>query len=216
VSTDRPSPALSPAQRAALQTLEQQLADHRVAVLSSRAGTGKTTILRALFARTGGVYLTSREFVEASASRDPLALDETVYHVLRQALETNDTVIVDDFQLVSLVACCVHAYPRQNFLGAVLLPLAAMARDAAKRVVFTAEGMPLMGLHERYPMVWLGAFAPDDYRAICASYLSQRAAGRIDYDKVHRFAPKLTARQLRNTCVAFRGDDTLDTERFVE
>ena len=68
---------------------------------STPGAAGKTAILQALFARTGGVYLTSREFVEASAHRDPLSLDETVYGVLTQALETHDTVIVDDFQLVS-------------------------------------------------------------------------------------------------------------------
>jgi ATP-dependent 26S proteasome regulatory subunit len=33
---------------------------------------------------------------------------------------------------------------------------------------------------------------------------------------VHRFAPKLDARQLRNTCVALRNDAALDTERFVD
>jgi len=140
-------PALSPAQRAALSTLEERLAEHHVAVLSARQGMGKTQILRALFARTGGVYLTSREFVEASAHRDPLSLDETIYGVLQQALETHDTVIVDDFQFVSMVACCVHAYPRQNFLAAALLPLASIARDQGKQLVFTSEGMPLMGLY---------------------------------------------------------------------
>ena len=114
---------------------------------------GKTQILRALFARTGGVHLTSREFVEASAHRDPLALDETIYGVLKRALETHDTVIVDDFQFVSVVACCAHAYPRKNFLAAALLPLAALAHDQGKKLVFTSEGMPLMGLHERFPIV---------------------------------------------------------------
>src|SRR5688572_7722601 len=124
--------ALSIAQQAAYAALERQLAEHNVAVLSARAGMGKTRILRALHTVTGGLYLTSREFVEASAHAHPLSLDETIYAVLRQSLEAHDTVIVDDFQFVSLVACCVHAYPRQNFLGAALLPLAAMAQSHSK------------------------------------------------------------------------------------
>ena len=208
--------ALTPVQRDALGALERQLADHNVAVLSAPQGMGKTSILRTLFARTGGVYLTSREFIEASVKRDPLALDETVYSVLQQSLETDDTVIVDDFQVVSMVACCVHAYPRQNFLAAALLPLAAQARTLGKRLVFTAEGMPLVGLYERYPMVAVAAFTVADYVAICTGYLGDRAAQRIDYGRVHRFAPKLNARQLRNTCVALRDDPDTDTERFVE
>ena len=208
--------ALTPVQRDALDALEHQLADHSVAVLSAAQGMGKTSILRTLFARTGGVYLTSREFIEASAKCDPLALDETIYTVLQHALDAHDTVIVDDFHVVSIVACCVHAYPRQNFLAAALLPLAAQARALGKRLVFTAEGMPLVGLYERYPMVTVAAFTVADYAAICTGCLGDGAAQRIDYGKVHRFAPKLNARQLRNTCVALRDDPDTDTERFVE
>ena len=107
--------------------------------------------------------------------RNPLSLDESIYAVLRQALEAHDTVIVDDFQLVSLIACCAPAYPRQNFLAAVLLPIAALARKQGKRLVFTAEGMPLIGLHDRFPVVSVGAFTAADYEAICASYLGDRA-----------------------------------------
>ena len=86
----------------------------------------------------------------------------------------------------------------------------------ANKLVFTAEGMPLFGLHERFPTVRIGAFTEEDYEAICASYLGAGAAQRIDYGKVHRFAPKLNARQLRDTCVALRGEESLATERFVD
>ena len=152
--------ALSIAQQAAYAALERQLAEHNVAVLSARAGMGKTRILRALHTVTGGLYLTSREFVEASAHAHPLSLDETIYAVLRQSLEAHDTVIVDDFQFVSLVACCVHAYPRQNFLGAALLPLAAMAQSDSKKLVFAAilrSGMGMLdGMLELVPAARVG------------------------------------------------------------
>src|SRR5687768_13457704 len=208
--------ALSPTQQTALSVLAHQLAGHNVAVFSGHHGMGKTRILRALQAKTGGAYLTSREFIEASAQRDPLSLDETVYGVISHALEQHQAVVVDDFHIISLVSCCTNAYPRQNFLAAALLPLAAMARDRDKQLVFTAEGMPLFGLHERFPMVRIGRFTAEDYEAICALYLGARATQRIDYGKVHRFAPKLNARQLRNTSIALRDDPALETERFVE
>ena len=208
--------ALSPTQQIAFDVLERELAGHHVAVLSGHHGTGRTRILRALHAKTGGAYLTSREFVEASAQRDPLALDETIYSVLSRALEQHPTVIVDDFHYIYMVSCCTNAYPRQNFLVAALLPLAAMARDQGKQLVFSAEGMPIFGLHDRFPRVNIGAFAAEDYEAICASFLDAAAAERIDYGKVHRFAPKLNARQLRNTCVALRDQQALETDRFIE
>ena len=58
---------LTPAQRAAFDALVRQLAEHNVVVLSARHGIGKTQVLRALHAKTDGVFLTSREFVEESA-----------------------------------------------------------------------------------------------------------------------------------------------------
>ena len=212
----RKSDVLSPVQRETLEHLETQLEARHVVVLTARAGKGKTQILRALHARTGGAYLTSREFVEASADQNPLALEETVYAVLRDALENHETVIVDDFQFVSTVLCCSHVYPRTGFIGAVLLPVAALAHDLGRKLVFTSEGTPLPGLFERSPVVSIGAFGVDDYRAICGEYLADEQMRQIEFSKVHRFAPKLTARQLRNTCVALQDEASLTTDRFVE
>lgn len=207
---------LSPVQKEALENVEAQLEARRVVVLTARAGKGKTQILRALHDRTGGAYLTSREFVEASVEQNPLALEETVYAVLRNALEKHNTVFVDDFQFVSTVLCCSHFYPRTGFIGAVLLPIAALAHDLGRKLVFTSEGTPLPGLIERFPTVSIGAFGIDDYRSMCAEYLDDGQMRQIDFSKVHRFAPKLTARQLRNTCVALQHDRALTTDRFVE
>ena len=210
------APDLLPAQSKALEKLERAVAERHVAVLMGRPGAGKTTILRALHARLGGLYLTSREFIEASERQDPLALDETVYRVLANALESNDVVIVDDFQLVAIVSCCSHSYPRLNLLTAAMVPLAAMAQDAGKTLVFASERIPVSGLYERFPTAPIPAFTADDVTALCAHYLGSARASQLDVRRIHRFAPKLNARQLRNSCEALRDDVELDTERFVE
>jgi ATP-dependent 26S proteasome regulatory subunit len=210
------STQLLPSQQNAFDALDRAIRAQRVAVLMGGPAAGKSTVLGALHAKLGGAYLTSRDFIEASAKRDPLALDETVYEVLKNALQSNDTVIVDDFHLVALVACCSHAYPRQNFLSAALVPLVAMAQDADKSLVFADEGSPIMGLYERVPSVHIPAFTIEDYAALCVSYLGAAVASVLDMRKVHRFAPNLNARQIRNTCNALRDDSALDTDRFVE
>jgi ATP-dependent 26S proteasome regulatory subunit len=210
------SPQLLPAQQKAFETLEREIAAHHVAVLIGRPGAGKSTVLRALHAKTGGAYLTTREFIEASVDRHPLALDETVYGVLNAALASHDAVIVDDFHFVSLVSCCTHAYPRQNFLAAAMVPLAALAQDEGKTLVFASEGIPVVGLHERVPSVHISAFTVDDYGMLCATYLGARRSTLLDMKKVHRFAPNLNARQIRNTCNALRDEPKLDTDRFVD
>jgi transitional endoplasmic reticulum ATPase len=213
------SPQLLPAQQKALEALERDLAAHHVAVLMGRPGAGKTAILRALDARIGNgnsAYLTSRDFIEASATRDPLALDETIYHVLNDALASNDVVIVDDFHLVAIVSCCSHAYPRANLLAAAMVPIASLAQDSGKTLVLASEQIPVVGLYERFPTVHIPQFTADDYGAICEHYLGGARAGALDVRKVHRFAPKLNARQVRNTCEALRDDPELDTDRFVD
>jgi len=144
---------LTPAQATAFEKLQEQLDAFGAAILMARPGMGKTQILRALHAKMGGAYLTSKEFIEASSKRDPLALDETIYGVLDAALDAHDVVIADDFQLVSYVACCVHAYPRQNFLGAAMVPLANRARDDGKKLVLTAEGLPVPSSPATFPTI---------------------------------------------------------------
>ena len=67
---------LCPRQQRAFEGLATALERGPVACLRGRQSRGKTTVLRALFARTGGVYLTAREYIEAGLTRDPLALED--------------------------------------------------------------------------------------------------------------------------------------------
>jgi SpoVK/Ycf46/Vps4 family AAA+-type ATPase len=82
--------------------------------------------------------------------------------------------------------------------------------------VFASEGLPIPGLQESMPTVGIPAFTVEDYAALCDCYLGTERAGLLEVGKVHRFAPKLNARQLRNTCEALCDSEKLDTDRFVE
>lgn len=207
---------LLPAQRQTLDALQRNVASDHVVELFGRAGAGKTTILHHLHERLGGKLITSRDFIEASVSADPLALDETVYTVLRDALRRYDVVVVDDFNLVARVSCSSHAYPRQNFLGAALVPLVAMAQETGKPFVIGNEGYVLQGLHSRVPSVVIPKFTIDDYAALCSAHLSPAQIQGLDMKKIHRFAPKLNARQLAHTCIALCGSASLDTETLIK
>jgi ATP-dependent 26S proteasome regulatory subunit len=215
-STVSPSLQLLPAQQQALDKLERNVRAHHVTSLMGRAGAGKTSILRVLHERLGGAYLTTRQFIEASSNSHPLALDETVYKVLYEALSSNPAVLVDDFHLVAIVSCCAHGNPRLNLLAAALVPIAQMARDSGKRLVFATENIPVPGIFERVPYAQIPPFEVDDYAKLCTTYLPTERAQALDVRKIHRFAPNLNARQLRNTCNALRDDNRLDTDRFIE
>ncbi|HKW09169.1 MAG TPA: ATP-binding protein, partial [Gemmatimonadaceae bacterium] len=209
-----PRPLL-PAQSHAVEALERAVAREYVAELAGRPGAGMTTILRTLHERLGGVLLTSRDFIEASAERHPLALDETVYGVIADALRDHAAVIVDDFHFIAMVSCCSHSYPRQNFLGAPMVALAKMARDAGKPLVVSSERFGVNGLSGRVPRIQIPAFTIDDYAALCTAHLGDDRTRALDVKKIHRFAPKLNACQLRDTCVALRDEQTLDTDVFI-
>jgi ATP-dependent 26S proteasome regulatory subunit len=205
---------LIPAQQTAFDNIEREVAEHGVVVFMGRPGSGTTTIVQALHDKLGGALVTARDFIEASVDRDPLALEETVYLVLAAALSKHNVVIVDDFHFIASVSCCTHAYPRQNFLAAALSPIADRAREQKKTLVIAAEETPIAGLMGRVPAVGLPPFAIVDHAALGAFYLGERAS-KLDFKKVHRFAPNLSARQLANSFSAFTQNDGLDTETFI-
>lgn len=62
----------------------------------------------------------------------------------------------------------------------------------------------------------IGEFTPADYECICRSYLEADEADRLDYAKIHRFAPALNAHQLKNACVWLARKADLDSDRFIE
>jgi hypothetical protein len=49
-----------------------------------------------LHEQTGGAFLNIKDFVEASAKAHPLALEETLYRLLFDALRSHPVVIMDD------------------------------------------------------------------------------------------------------------------------
>lgn len=206
---------LLPAQQQALDALERAIRTDHVAVLMGGAGTGKTTILRALHEKLGGALIGAREIMEASVTRDPLAMEETSYQLIAGALAANPAVIVDDFCYVSAVSCCSHSYPRDNFIAAALIPLAEQAQNDQRCLIIAAELMPVPGLMHRVPTVSIPHFTVADYAALCGSYLSDARAAVLDFRKIHRFAPRLTARQLADTCVALREAPALDTDTLI-
>ena len=87
---------LCPAQQRAYDSLTAGLQLGSILRVWGGVGRGKTTILRALHKQAGGVFLNMKDFVEASAKTHPLALEETLYRLLFDALSSHPVVIMDD------------------------------------------------------------------------------------------------------------------------
>src|SRR3954465_2325835 len=98
-----PNPAtieLTPAQRRAFDCLLIGLKAGSILRLSGGVGRGKTTVLKELHRETGGAFLNMKDFVEASTKNHPLALEESLYQIIFNALQSHPLVFVDDVHLL--------------------------------------------------------------------------------------------------------------------
>ena len=203
---------LSPAQQQARDGILYALPLSHVFWLWGGRGMGKTTVLRDVHRTTGGAFLTMRDFMDAIRDHHPLAVEETLDQLLRGALEQHDCVILDDLDILQQLN--YRDYPRHGFLDAPLTALLAYAAEAGKKLIVGGEGVPEPVRVRSYPF-GIPAFQSADYEALCAIFLGRARARRLDFGKVHRFAPNLNAYQLKGSCSWLQREDELDTERFI-
>ncbi len=211
---------LCPAQQQAFDTLSRLLPIGNVFVLYGHSGSGKSSVLQNLHQglqqELHSAFLTMKDFVDAMRDRHPLALEETFEQMIMDAVRGNETVIVDDLHLLNNVVCCNGMYPRVRFLNAPLTTLSTYAVETHKKLIFGSEGGVPEPINNRAFYAVIGEFKAIDYAHLCSLYLAPAQAQRLDYDKIHRFAPRLNAHQIKSTCTWFRQDETLDTARFID
>lgn len=154
-----------------------------------------------------------REFVESLTGSPPAAVEESVFQLLDRAMAANDLLFVDDFHLIANI-CTHYEYPRRNVLDAVLTAILETAEAGSKKLVFaTDESMP-DPIEQRAFEVKMDDFGPEDYQTICGGWLGPDAPP-LDYNRIHTFAPSLSARELRNASQWHGLGDSLDTESFI-
>jgi ATP-dependent 26S proteasome regulatory subunit len=211
-----PELTLSPAQSRALQALVATAQRSTVTVLQCESGRGRTSILRAAQRALGAVFLDARDITEAMRHQSPFAIEETFYDLVFRAMDEHDTIIVDDLHtLAHVVTGRAGMYPRPMFLAVIFRALEALAGERNKRLVLGSEPHIYLGESRVHGRVSIEDFTPADYAVLCGAYLQDRAKN-IDFSRVHRFAPRLTAAQLRSATQTAPSDTTLDTELFVE
>ena len=208
--------ALSPSQRHALDQVIAAQARSSAVVLLGAPGIGMSTILGAAHAALGGSLLRVADFLDLLPSRHPLALEEAFLTLVRDAMAQSEIVFLDDLHLIANVVCCSHTYPRQNLLLATLEALHAEARATGRRLVFASERSPIPMMWSVAEQVSLMDFRPEDYRAICGVHLPEAGNGHLDFERIHRFAKRLNARQLASTARALAEKGVHDTDAFLD
>jgi ABC-type polar amino acid transport system ATPase subunit len=209
---------LSPTQEKVVANLLESLAFGRIMVIWGGSGFGKTTMLNKLreVKFPDAPMLSTIDFLSVMQDRDPFALEEAYAGMLLKALDKHDTLLVDDLHLLNDALCCGYAYPRKDYFVGPLTAVVAEAVRTEKRLIFTSRGSAPRPIANRCYYHGIKQLVAEDYEHICASWLANGAAPRLNFAKIHRFAPKLNGHQLRGASQELRLDPKLDTETFIE
>lgn len=204
-----------PAQARALESLLNALPAGDVFVLKAEPGAGRTIVLRQLHAEAGGAFVSIRDVMHSLEGRDPLSIEEAFLVTIERALETHNLAIVDDLHLVANVVNRYNA-ARSHLLDAALTSIMGDAAAWGKKLVFGVEDDTPWPVRRRAHVVKLADLAVEDIASIARGRLAPEIAEALDYARIHRFAPKLTAQQLTNACRWLARKDRVDTERFID
>ena len=132
--------ALAPAQAKALRFLENALSFHPFAYFWGRSGVGKTTILRQLQQKLGGVLLSAADFVDAALAGRPQGLEESFQRALTKALDKHPLVIIDGIDQLDLASHACGGYPRSTWWHTVFQSVVAHAERRQRRLVLSTSG----------------------------------------------------------------------------
>jgi transitional endoplasmic reticulum ATPase len=212
------SDTLSPAQRCAFAGLMNGLGIGNLFVVAGGVGKGKTTVLQEVHRAVPSVFLTMRDFMDAIRHENPIAIEETFFQMMLGALNHNDVVILDDLHLINDVVCdCgFTTYPRKGLLNAPLTTLASYTASAGKKLIIGCkDGGPGPIQQRSYPFT-IQKFQPEDYAFLGQAYLDEAQTAKLDFQKIHRFAPKLNAHQLKGAYTWLRTESDLNTEQFLD
>lgn len=206
---------LTPAQQVAAESLLKAIPGAGVLALRGKCGRGRTTILRKIHGDVGGAFLGVGQLMAMLVARQQPAIEEAFFEMVEERLASHDLVIVDDLHLItSVVTSC--DYPRAELLNAGLTAILGEAAARKKKLLFgvEAENTP-WPIWLRAHCVEMGEFTAADYECICRAHLGG-AADRLDYAKIHRFAPMLTAHQLKTACGWFGRETGPDTDGLID
>ena len=188
---------LIPAQESAFRVLQYASKAGSLMLLSSPSGRGRTTVLRKLHEEMGGGFVTGRDFIETSAARHPLSLEETLYSAVIASLKENPIVFVDDVDLIHDATSSCHFYPRGQYVETALLELSDAALREEKKLFVSTDGAIAQTFATRSFSASIGKYSVADYGALLGTFLGAEPATSLDAEKIYRFAPKLNAHQKR-------------------
>lgn len=207
---------LSPAQQVAFEHIRSRWSDQQLFTLVANHGTGRSTVLRTLQQTLGGRLLLAGDLVAAARHHNPVALEDAFEQIVSETLADGQDVFVDDFHLLSDVVSGCGSYPRSNWLDAVAESIAARVVRSGRRLVLGTDSAIPMSFRARADHVDFEDFTPADFSFFARGILESAQIDRLDFDRIHRFAPNLNLYQLQSALAAFLDNAEVDTDRFID
>lgn len=205
-------PVLTPIQKDALDRIQDLLPLAPLQALIYHAGTGASTVMRALVERTGGCLLDASDFSRLTFGHPVSQFEDLVLAEAERLLHKHPLLVIDDW--MNLQSVSVRSSIRSGWTSLGLKSLAELAQRSGHRVVVTATQLEAWdSWRSRFGSLTVGvsmqAFGPDDYAALAANIVGADRVAGIDFQKVHRNASQLTAWQLGNVFTALSSQPTI-------
>ncbi len=205
---------LTPAQRAAATRVQDALVCSSVIVLKSEAGFGRTTTLREVWRAAGGAFLGMQEFVVQFENRGQI--EETLLDLMQSAITSHEVIFFDDLHLVQHV-CDAMEYPRTNLLEVVLTAVLSRAEALGRKIVFGSDrGQLASPVAARAVVCSIEDFGKEDYASIGRGVLGSKKLCDMNVSRVFRYAPSLSAYQLKNAFGWLSNGGALQADRMIE
>ncbi len=205
---------LTPSQQDAADELLKGLSRGRVLEFRAHNGLGRTAVLQHVCSAKRGTYLGVRNLVDACMVHAWSGLERAIHELFDQAFVGADLLVIDDLHLVVNIVDHYN-YTLGGLFEAVLGALLARMTPSQRLIVgVSSDGAPNC-VSRASQVVSLFEFESADLEALVSQLLGTKA-GALNFSKIYRFAPALTAAQIKKACVWMRMEDEVSTESFIE
>lgn len=207
---------LCPSQEQAYTTMLSLIPKSPVLALVSEGSFGRSTVLKKLAASLSAQYLDLGDLFDDIKQVDPLQLEEAVLACFERAFAKHDLVIFDDYHVIreQLVENCQNT-ARPSILSFALSSLLQLMEKNGKTLIL---GMQYSWIENPFRAkclkTELSSFSPIDIAYLFRS-MSPISLENIDFEAIHRFAPRLNAHQIWRASLQLQEVHVEHTDSFV-
>ena len=180
-----------------------------------RSGTGRTTVLKAVAEQLDAHFVRLADVFTSIESLHPLELEEGVLTAIAGPLRDHRAVVVDDFHIVRDLFDHCHMPARPRVTSVAYDVLLKLLEDGEKTLVLGGWMHLPNPLHERAVHVSKPRLTPEDFRHLIVALIGEISA-KLDFDRIHRYVPRLDGHQMRFAARSLSGRSELTTDGFIE